>query len=284
MNRVKTERLPALRLDAVSCQFGSVVALQAVSLAIASGERVALVGASGAGKSTLLSLLNGSQVPTAGEVFVLGRSLRSHRSRSLRSHRSHRSLRRELQRQVGTIYQQHNLVGNLSVIHNVNAGHLGRWPLWKALWSLIWPQQVAVARQALSQLGLGNKLYARTDRLSGGQQQRVALARVLVQNPAIVLADEPVASVDPARSHEIMKLLCESVQTLGDGRTLLVSLHDVDLARTYCDRIIGLQQGRVLFDLPSAAVTDTQLSLLYKIDQAEPTEPTEPTELETYAQ
>ncbi|KPQ35919.1 MAG: phosphonate transport system ATP-binding protein [Phormidesmis priestleyi Ana] len=242
----------------MSCWFGSVAALSSVNLAIAAGERVALVGPSGAGKSTLLSLLNGSLMPTEGEVWVLARSLNKLSGQS----------RRKLQRQIGTVYQQHNLVANLSVIHNVNAGHLGRWPLWKAVVSLIWPQQVLVAQQALTQLGLGDKLYARTERLSGGQQQRVALARVMVQNPAIVLADEPVASVDPARSHNVMQLLCDSVRQLGQDRTLVVSLHDVALAKAYCDRIIGLRQGQIQFDLPSAAVGEQQLTRLYALEDA----------------
>lgn len=242
----------ALRLESVSCQFGPVVALQAVSLVIVSGEKVALVGPSGAGKSTLLSLLNGSLRPEHGSVYVLGAAIDRLRG----------AARRKLQRQVGTVYQQHQLVENLSVIHNVNAGHLGRWPLWKALWSLVWPQQTAVAKQALNQLGIADKLYARTDRLSGGQQQRVALARVLVQDPAIVLADEPVASVDPARSHDVMALLTQ----VGQNRTLVVSLHDVELAQTYCDRIVGLRQGRILFDLPSAQVNAKQLANLYDLE------------------
>ncbi|MBE9061785.1 phosphonate ABC transporter ATP-binding protein [cf. Phormidesmis sp. LEGE 11477] len=245
----------ALRLESVSCQFGSVVALQAVSLAIAPGEKVALVGPSGAGKSTLLSLLNGSMSPSQGSVQVLGKAINQLQG----------SRRRKLQRQVGTVYQQHQLIENLSVIHNVNAGHLGRWPLWKALWSLVWPQQVNAARQALAQLGIADKLYARTDRLSGGQQQRVALARVLVQDPKIVLADEPVASVDPARSHDMMALLSH----LGKNRTLVVSLHDVVLAQTYCDRIIGLRQGRILFDLPSAQVSAEQLTALYDLEASD---------------
>ena len=240
-----------LALDSVSCQFGSVVALDSVSLRIARGDRVALVGPSGAGKSTLLSLLNGSLSPSEGAVWVLGRSLSALSA----------SDRRKLQRQIGTVYQQHHLVGNLAVIHNVNAGCLGRWPLWKALWSLIWPQNVDGAKRALAQLGLADKLYARTERLSGGQQQRVALARVLVQDPAIVLADEPVASVDPTRSHDIMAQLI----ALGENRTLVVSLHEVELARVYCDRIIGLRQGRILFDLPSAEVSDEQLATLYDL-------------------
>lgn len=248
--------LPVLVLKSVDCRFGAVTALRSVSLSVSPGEKVALVGPSGAGKSTLLSLLNGSLSPACGEVLLLGRSLLS----------LHGSQRRSLQRQVGTIYQQHNLVANLPVIHNVNAGHLGRWPLWKALWSLVWPQQVESARHALAQLGVADKLYAQTDRLSGGQQQRVALARVLVQSPAIVLADEPVASVDPARSHDIMALLTTLVSELGEDRTLLVSLHDVGLAKAYCDRIIGLRQGRLVFDLPSDEVSDEQLASLYDLE------------------
>lgn len=227
-------------------------ALEDVSVAIAPTEKVALIGPSGAGKSTLLSLCNGSLSPTHGEIAILGQYLNQIRT----------GQRRQLQRQIGTVYQQHQLVDNLSVIHNVNAGNLGRWPLWKSLWSLVWPQEVTKAEQALSQLGLADKLYARTDRLSGGQQQRVALARVLVQDPVIILADEPVSSVDPARSHDIMRQLCE----LGQNRTLIVSLHDVELAKEYCDRIIGLRQGRLIFDLPSHAVSPEHLTALYDLN------------------
>ena len=244
---------PALLLNDVTCRFGTVTALRSVRLRVAMGEKVALVGPSGAGKSTLLSLLNGSLYPSEGDVQVLGRSLSTLSARQ----------RRKVQSQVGTVYQQHNLVTNLSVIHNVNAGYLGRWPLWKALWSLVWPQQVSEAQKALKQLGIGDKLHVRTDRLSGGQQQRVALARVFVQDPAIVLADEPVASVDPARASDVMRLLRE----LGENRTLLVSLHDVELAKRFCDRIIGLRQGEVLFDLPSQAVSNQQFEQLYRLSR-----------------
>lgn len=243
-----------LSLNAVSCQFGHVTALRSVSLDIPQGDRVALVGPSGAGKSTLLSLLNGSLHPSEGTVQVLGKPLHSLSTRE----------RRKVQRQIGTVRQQHDLIGNLAVIHNVNAGHLGRWPLWKALLSLAWPQNVKQVRQTLAQLGIEDKLHARTERLSGGQQQRVAIARVFVQNPAIVLADEPVASVDPARSHDIMTQLA----TLGRNRTLVISLHEVDLARTYCDRIIGLRSGQIQFDLPSHQVSNKQLSTLYDLSIA----------------
>lgn len=240
-----------LALHQVSQQFGDVTALADVSFAIYPGQIVALIGSSGAGKSTLLQLLNGTLQPTAGEVWAMGQPWQA------------RSARR-IQRQIGTIYQQLHLVPSLRVIHNVNAGHLGRWPLWKAAASLVWPLEVETAQAALAQVGIPDKLYARTDRLSGGQQQRVAIARVLVQDPAIMLADEPIASLDPERSHDIMRLLSRLVRER--GKTLVVSLHGVDYAKQYCDRIIGLKQGQIQFDLPVQDVTPDQLRHLYQLD------------------
>ncbi|WP_228040449.1 phosphonate ABC transporter ATP-binding protein [Nodosilinea sp. LEGE 07088] len=229
------------------------MALSDCTLTIAAGERVALIGPSGAGKSTLLSLLNGSLSPIAGRVVILGQDVGRLSSRKLR----------RIQRLVGTVYQQHHLVGNLAVIHNVNAGHLGRWSLPRALWSLVWPQAVPIAAQALAQVGIADKLYARTDRLSGGQQQRVALARVLVQDPTAILADEPIASVDPERSRAMMELLCQLNQTT--GKTLVISLHEVAFAMAYCDRMIGLRQGQICFDRPPAAITEPMLAELYRL-------------------
>ncbi|MFQ4137925.1 phosphonate ABC transporter ATP-binding protein [Nodosilinea sp. PGN35] len=245
--------LPVFQLEGVSCRFGAVTALSDCSLAIAPGERVALIGPSGAGKSTLLSLLNGSQVPTTGRVTILGQEVNRLSARK----------RRRIQRLVGTVYQQHHLVGNLAVVHNVNAGHLGRWSLAKALWSLVWPQGVQRAAEALTQVGIADKLYARTDRLSGGQQQRVALARVLVQDPAAILADEPISSVDPERSRALMALLRQLSETT--GKTLVISLHEVEFAVKYCDRIIGLRQGKILFDAPATQVSDAMMASLYQL-------------------
>jgi phosphonate transport system ATP-binding protein len=244
---------PIFQLRSVSCQFSSVLALKDCSLTIYSGERVALIGPSGAGKSTLLNVLNGSLATSAGEVWLLGQNTQKVSPAALR----------RLQRCIGTVYQQHHLVGNLSVIHNVNAGHLGRWSLAKSLWSLVWPQEIETAAQALHQVGIVEKLYARTDRLSGGQQQRVALARVLVQDPLSILADEPISSVDPERSREIMELLLSLNQTA--GKTLVISLHDVEFAVRYCDRIVGLRHGQILFDAPTAAVTSAMMAELYRL-------------------
>lgn len=244
---------PIFELKNVTKQFGNFPSLMDINLRIYPGERVALVGSSGAGKSTLINLLNGSLQPTQGEVWVLGRNLANLRPKSLR----------QVQRQVGTIYQQFHLVDNLRVIHNVNAGHLGRWSFIKAAASLIYPLEVETAFKALAQVGIAEKLYERTDRLSGGQQQRVAIARILVQDPAAILADEPISSLDPERSREVMNLL----RFLNDntGKTLVTSLHMIEYARSHFQRVIGFQQGRILFDAPVEEVSAEMVEELYRI-------------------
>lgn len=244
--------LPVFELKNVTKKFGSFQSLADINLQIRAGERVALVGPSGAGKSTLISLLNGTLLPTQGEVWVLGRNPAHLRSQSLR----------QIQRQIGTIYQQFHLVDNLRVIHNINAGHLGRWSFLKAAVSLIWPLEVETAAIALKQVGIPEKLYERTDRLSGGQQQRVAIARVLVQNPTAILADEPISSLDPERSREIMDLLRHLNQET--GKTLVTSLHAIEFARSHYQRIIGLRQGHIVFDASAQAVTPAMIEALYK--------------------
>lgn len=246
------DQIPIFQLKNVTKQFGSYEAIANINLQIYPGERVALVGSSGAGKSTLINLLNGTLRPTGGEVWVLGKNLANLKPHSLR----------RVQRQVGTIYQQFHLVDNLKVIHNVNAGHLGHWSFLKAAISLIYPLEVETAAQALMQVGIGEKLYERTDCLSGGQQQRVAIARVLVQNPAAILADEPISSLDPQRSREIIHLLVQLSQT--KGKTLVTSLHAFEYAQNYFQRLVGLRQGRILFDLPPQAVSAKMVEELYK--------------------
>lgn len=246
--------VPALELSHVSHRFGKFEALSDISLRIEAGERVALVGSSGAGKSTLLRLMNGTLMPTSGRIWLMGQCSDRLSSKRLR----------RVQQQIGTIYQQFHLVNSLRVVHNVNAGHLGRWPFWKAAASLLYPLEVETAARALAQVGIPDKLYARTDQLSGGQQQRVALARVLIQNPALILADEPIASLDPELSRSIMDLLRDLTTEL--GKTLVVSLHSVDFARSHCDRLIGLRQGRILFDAPADQVSPDMLHALYQHD------------------
>lgn len=247
--------MPAVvfELRRVTVRYGALTALQEVSLRIGAGERVALIGPSGAGKSTLLGVLNGSIAPTDGEVDLLGQNTARLSARALR----------RIQRQIGTVYQQFNLVPNLSVIHNVNAGHLGRWSLGKAMLSLVLPLERETAARALAHVGIADKLYERTSHLSGGQQQRVAIARVLVQDPVAILADEPISSIDPERSREVMTLLRELCDRF--GKTLVVSLHALEYAYSHCDRIIGLREGRVQFDLPAGQVTPAMVEALYRI-------------------
>ncbi|MGH7340083.1 MAG: phosphonate ABC transporter ATP-binding protein, partial [Candidatus Rokuibacteriota bacterium] len=192
--------------------------LENVSLVIGSGERVAFIGASGVGKTTLFRILNLTLRPSAGTLRIAGRDVS----------RCSRSEIRCLRRRIGMVYQQQNLVGWLRVVHNVLAGHLGRWSTTKALWSLLNPQDVASAAEALASVGLADKIFARTDTLSGGQQQRVAIARLLVQAPDVLLADEPVSSVDPSWAEAIVRLLVEAASR--HGKTLLMNLHSVELA------------------------------------------------------
>lgn len=244
---------PIFQLKDVTQQFGRLTALKEINLTLYPGERVALVGSSGAGKSTLLRLFNGTLQPSQGENWALGYNLSQISTQRLR----------QVQRQIGTVYQQFHLVDNLRVIHNVNAGHLGRWSLFKAALSLLFPLEVETAHQALTQVGIPDKLYTRTDQLSGGQQQRVALARVLVQNPLAILADEPISSLDPELSREVIELLCRMSEQ--EGKTLVTSLHSVDFALRYYQRIIGLKMGQILFDVPAKNVSADIIEPLYKL-------------------
>jgi phosphonate transport system ATP-binding protein len=227
------------------------VALDGVSLTVGLGEHVAFIGPSGAGKTTLFRLLNLTLQPTGGTLRINGTDVATFSAAALRRAR----------RRIGTIYQQHNLVGRLRVVHNVLAGNLGRWSTLAALGSLARPRQASQAAQALAQVGMPQKLWARTDELSGGQQQRVAIARVLVQDPDVILADEPVSSVDPTLAVSIVTLLRDLSSE--SRKTLLMNLHSVDLALTYFPRIVGLRDGRVRFDLAPDKVTPELLETLY---------------------
>ncbi len=245
-------------LDRVSKVFaGRIVAVDELDLKIRQGERVALIGPSGAGKTTLFRMLNLTIPPTSGSLSFDGLDIGRLSGRRLR----------EVRRRIGTIYQQHNLIPRLQVIHNVLAGKLGTWPVWQAVRSLIRPTEVDLASLALRQVGIAEKLYDRTETLSGGQQQRVAIARLLVQNPEVILADEPVSSVDPALAAGIVKLLIDLSQTT--RKTLVMNLHSVDLALAHFPRVIGLKDGKISFDLAAPAVTDDHLAALYAGSQTD---------------
>lgn len=225
----------------------AIVALRDVTLTIEAGQKVALVGPSGAGKSSLLNVLGGRALLTNGRATVLDSelaSLRGHRLRSVR-------------RRIAMIAQSLDLAPSLRVVHNVNAAHLGEWSTWTSVWSLFWPRNTTEVRDVLALVGLEDRMLARTDELSGGERQRVAIARVLLQNADIVLADEPTASVDPKLADDMMQLLCA-----GD-HTLVVSAHDPQLARRHVDRIVGMRYGSIIFDRASSEVTDADLAGFY---------------------
>lgn len=243
---------PAVLFDGASKRYERTTVLAPLSLAVDPGERVAVIGPSGAGKTTLLRLMAGATAPSTGTVALRGQDVASLRPG------------RELARLVGMIAQQFDLVPNLSVLHNVLAGRLGDWSFVRSLLSLVWPREQRLAFDALERVGVTHLAYQSAGRLSGGEQQRVAIARVLVQRPSVVLADEPVASLDPARAREVLRLL--TAVTEEQGETLIASLHSVDLARELFDRIVGLRNGFVQFDAPACNVHDGMLDDLYEIE------------------
>jgi phosphonate transport system ATP-binding protein len=212
---------------------------------------VAVVGPSGAGKSTLLGLANGSVTPTAGSVEVLGYSPPALRGRALR----------QLRARVGTVHQHLELVGQLRVVHNVNAGRLASWPSWRAAWSLVRPQGLPDVLAALTRVGIADRVFERTDRLSGGQRQRVAVARLLVQRPELVLADEPASALDPVLADRTLGLLAELATDRGGA--MVASLHDPALALRHCTRVVGLVAGRVVLDAPTSSLSAGDLADFY---------------------
>lgn len=226
-------------------------ALAGVSLAVAPGERVAVIGPSGAGKTTMLRLLGAALRPTDGRVGLLGDSPWELSPAGLQ----------RLRTRIATIHQAPPLPPRQRVVTAVLAGRLGRWPLWKALASLLYPVDIAGARAALARLDLADRLFDRCDQLSGGQLQRVGIARAFYQQPELLLADEPVSAMDPALAeHTIGQLLDEA---RARGTTLIASLHAVDLALRHFPRIVGVRAGQIAFDLPPAAIDEARLRELY---------------------
>ncbi len=232
---------------------GIVHALDNFSLSVNSGERLALIGKSGVGKTTLFRLLNATLRPTSGVLQFDGRDIGELSARELRA----------MRRRVGTVYQQHYLVPSLSVLDNALSGRLGYWSLWQTVVSFLRPpkQDVEEAEHVLELVGLADKRRGRADALSGGQQQRLAIARMLMQKPDVILADEPVASLDPALADSITNLLLRLAE---DGqRTLLVALHNVDLALRYFPRIVALRRGALAFDVEASSLSSHLLDEFY---------------------
>ncbi|MBI1726360.1 MAG: phosphonate ABC transporter ATP-binding protein [Candidatus Rokubacteria bacterium] len=227
------------------------VALDGVSLDVGAGEFVALIGSSGAGKSTFLRCLNGLVTPTAGHVSVDGREVTGASRSGLRGARA----------SVGFVFQQFNLLKRLSVLHNVLVGTLSRVDMWRSLLGRFPGGELDRARRTLGRVGLEGLEDRRADTLSGGQQQRVAIARALVQEPRVLLADEPRSSLDPASSRAVMELLQDINRE--DGLTVIASLHVLDLAVTYGRRIVGLRAGRVVHDGSSAGLTQAAAEAIF---------------------
>lgn len=250
----------AIRVSALSKTFGNGRrALHDVDLEIAPGEMVALIGASGSGKSTLLRHLAGLTAADQGRVEVHGRTvqLQGRVARDIRSVRAG----------VGFVFQQFNLVSRLPVLVNVLAGMLHQVPLWRSLALVFTPEEKARGLEALRRVGIAECSFQRASTLSGGQQQRAAIARAMVQGARVILADEPIASLDPESSRRVMDILARVNRE--DGCTVVVSLHQVNVAMRYCARTVALHRGRVVYDGASAALTPQLLRELYGADADE---------------
>ena len=233
--------------------FGSLTALAPLDIAVRPGERVALAGPSGSGKTTLLHILAGLLPPDRGQLFLDSRAISGLRPG------------RELSQIVGLVQQQLDLVPQLPVVQNVLAGRLGQWGFIRSLASLFSARERGAAFEALSRLGIADKIDERTSQLSGGEQQRVAIARLMLQAPRIILADEPVSSLDPARAGEILGLLSE--MAAGSGRAMVASLHAPGLIKKYFSRVIGLREGILQFDIPVRELTPPVIEALYDLDR-----------------
>src|SRR5712691_3278542 len=233
------------------------VALKDVSFTVADGEFLAVIGLSGSGKSTLLRCINRLIEPTSGNVFWNDVDVTTASSAELR----------QIRRQIGMVFQQFNLVKRSPVITNVLSGRLGYVSPWKSLFNYFSGADRERALKNLDRLGLREKAYVRADSLSGGQQQRVGIARALMQEPSLILADEPVASLDPATSHSVLKYVEEFNKK--DGVTVLCALHFLSLARRYGTRILALKAGQLVYEGVPADIDERRFKEIYGEDAVE---------------
>ncbi|MDB5414422.1 MAG: phosphonate transporter ATP-binding protein [Rubritepida sp.] len=250
-----------LEIEGLTRRFGSVKAVDGVSLSVPAGQMVGVIGRSGAGKSTLLRLINRLTEPTEGRILFEGRDVTKLRGKDLRDWRTGCAM----------IFQQFNLVQRLDVLTNVLIGRLNhRHGVLAKLGSLLCqfsPEERAMALSTLERFDLLSTALQRSDTLSGGQQQRVAICRALMQQPRIILADEPIASLDPRNARTVMDALAQVNKR--DGITVLVNLHHLDTAREYCTRVVAMQQGRVVFDGAPSELNAARITQIYGISEAE---------------
>ncbi|GJD98849.1 MULTISPECIES: phosphonate ABC transporter ATP-binding protein [Methylobacterium] len=246
-----------LVVENLTRQYGARRAVDGVSLRIEPGSFVGVIGRSGAGKSTLLRMINRLQDPSGGRILFGDTDVTALRGSALRAWRG----------RCAMIFQQFNLVGRLDVLTNVLMGRLNHVPAHRSLLKLWSEEDRALALAALESFDMGGFAAARADQLSGGQQQRVAIARALVQEPEIILADEPVASLDPRNTRLVMDALAEANRRY--GITVLCNLHSLDLARAYCDRLVGLSAGRVVFEGRAFDLTEDVARDLYGLEAGE---------------
>ena len=244
-----------LKVQQVNKCFGAVHAVNNVSFAVAEPQMIGIIGRSGAGKSTLLRMLNRLTEATSGNVSYEGKNVLALRG----------SDRRSWQRNCAMIFQQFNLVPRLDVLTNVMLGRLNDQKLISSLLKIFSADERLAALTALDRLGISEIALQRVETLSGGQQQRVAIARALVQNPQIILADEPIASLDPLNA----KVVMESLRDIHDrdGLTVICNLHTLDTARQFCDRVIGMRDGKIVFDGASSDLTRAEARNIYGADE-----------------
>ena len=246
----------ALEVRNLRKTFGTVNAVDGVSFAMAEPQMIGVIGRSGAGKSTLLRMVNRLTTATAGEIVVEGRNVLEFRGAEMRA----------WQRMCAMIFQQFNLVPRLDVVTNVMLGRLNGHGTLKSLFALFDRSQIEDALTALERLGIADRALQRAETLSGGQQQRVAIARALMQRPKMILADEPIASLDPLSAEVVMSALREIRDR--DNIPVLCNLHTLDTARAYCDRVIGMRDGRVVFDGAATELSPAAARDIYGADTA----------------
>jgi phosphonate transport system ATP-binding protein len=255
-----------LRITGLSRIYGERYAARDITIDITPGSFVGVIGRSGAGKSTLLRMLNRLVDPSAGRIEYLDIDVSTLKGHKLRAWR----------RRCAMIFQQFNLVGRVDVLTNVLMGRLGHMPAWRAMFKLWSHEDRVIALAALEQLDIAGLATQRADQLSGGQQQRVAICRALVQEPDIILADEPIASLDPRNTRVVMDALQRINREF--GITIICNLHSLELARGYCDRLIGMSAGQVVFDDVPAGLTDEVAHELYGLEAGEVMDTPQPRE------